>query len=87
MGVDVDVGGGLFLSLNLLIIICYIVYVSMYIYTKGIVAQQKSYGFKNFEKLEVRIFFFFFQNQNRGDGFLFFMQKFFFLAQEGVLFE
>ena len=58
--VDVDVGvgdGGLFLSLNLLIIIWYIVYIQMYIYTKGIDAQQKSYGFKNFEKLEVRNFF------------------------------
>ena len=43
MGVGVD--GGLFLSLNLLIIIWYKVYVSMYMYTKGIVAQQKSYGF------------------------------------------
>ena len=30
----------------------------MYIYTKGIVAQQKSYGFKNLVKLEVGIFFF-----------------------------
>ena len=31
----------------------------MYNFTKEIVAQQKSYGFKNFEKLEVQIFFFF----------------------------
>ena len=30
----------------------------MYMYAKGIVAQKKSYGFKNLEKLEVRIFFF-----------------------------
>ena len=45
VAVDVGVGGGLFLSLNLLIIIWYKVYVSMYIYTKEIVAQQKSYGF------------------------------------------
>ena len=47
MGVGVDVGvgdGGLFLSLNLLIKIWYKVHVSMYMYTKGIVAQQKSYG-------------------------------------------
>ena len=43
--VGVGVGGGLFLSLNLLIIIWYIVYVQMYIYTNGIVAQQKSNGF------------------------------------------
>ena len=49
VGVDVDVGvgvgGGIFLPLNLLIIIWYIVYVSMFISTKGIVVQQKSYGF------------------------------------------
>ena len=30
----------------------------MYMYAKGIVAQQKSYGFSNFKKLEVGIFFF-----------------------------
>ena len=30
----------------------------MYMYAKGIVAQQKSYRFKNFEKLEGGIFFF-----------------------------
>ena len=30
----------------------------MYIYTEGIVAKQKSYGFKNFKKLEVEIYFF-----------------------------
>ena len=39
-----DVGvddGGLFLSLNFLLIIWSKIYVSMYIYTKGIVAQQK----------------------------------------------
>ena len=29
----------------------------MHMYTKGILAEQKSYGFKNFEKLEVRNFF------------------------------
>ena len=27
-------------------------------YAQGIVAQQKSYGFENFEKLDVRNFFF-----------------------------
>ena len=43
MGVDVGVGGGLFLCLNLIIIIWYILQV--YMYAKGIVAQQKSYGF------------------------------------------
>ena len=31
----------------------------MYMCAKGILAQQKSYGFQNFEKLEVGIFFFF----------------------------
>ena len=45
VGVDVGVGDGLFLSLNLLIIIRYIFQISMYMYAKGIVAQQKSYGF------------------------------------------
>ena len=30
----------------------------MYMYTKGIIAEQKSYGFKNLVKLEVGIFFF-----------------------------
>ena len=30
----------------------------MYMYAKGIVAKQKSYGFKNFVKLEVENFFF-----------------------------
>ena len=30
----------------------------MYMYAKGILAEQKSYGFKNLVKLEVRIFFF-----------------------------
>ena len=43
MGVGDGVDGGHFLSLNLLIIIWYIVYVSMYISMKGIVAKQKSY--------------------------------------------
>ena len=48
--VDVDVGvgvdGGLFLSLNLLKIIWYIVKVLIYIiYTKGNFAEQKSFGF------------------------------------------
>ena len=38
VGVDVGVGGGLFLSLNLLIIIWHKVYVSVYIYTKEVVA-------------------------------------------------
>ena len=56
MEVGVDDGGGLVLSLNLLIIIWYIVYVKVYINTKGI-AKQKSYGFKKIEKLEVLIFF------------------------------
>ena len=45
VGVGVYDGGGLFLSVNLLIIIWYIVYVSIYIYAKGIVAEQKYYGF------------------------------------------
>ena len=41
-----EVGGGpLFGSLNLLIIIQYIVKVYIYMYAKGIHAQQKSYGF------------------------------------------
>ena len=40
------VGGvPLFGSLNLLKIIWYIVQVYIYLYTKGIVAEQKSYGF------------------------------------------
>ena len=38
-------GAPLFGSLNLLIIIRYIVKVSIYTYTKGIRAEQKSYGF------------------------------------------
>ena len=54
------VGGGwwvvggvpLFGSLNLLIIIWYIVKVYIYLYPKGIRAEQNSYGFKNLEKLE-----------------------------------
>ena len=56
--VDVDVGGGILLSLNLLIKICYIFYISLFFYAKGILAKQKSYGFKIFEKLEVGIIFF-----------------------------
>ena len=63
VGVGVGVDGGLFLSLNLLIIILYILQIKMHMCAKGIVAQQKSYGCQNFEKLEVGIFFF--QNQGR----------------------
>ena len=45
-------GGPLFGSLNLLIILWYIVEIGMYMYAKGIVSEQKSYGFKNLYKLE-----------------------------------
>ena len=48
-------GGGLFYSLNFLIIIWYIVQIYVQLYTKEILAEQKSYGFKNLVKLGVEI--------------------------------
>ena len=44
-------GGPLFGSLNLLILLLYITNVYVYLYPRGIRAEQKSYGFKNLEKL------------------------------------
>ena len=57
----------------------------MYMYAKGIVAQQKFYGFKNYEKLEVQNFFF--KIKAGRTVFNFSIKTSFFLAQVGVLFE
>ena len=45
-------GGRLFYSLNFLIIIWYIVQIYVQLYKNEILAEQKSYGFKNLEKFE-----------------------------------
>ena len=48
-------GGPLFGSLNLLKIIWYIVKVYIYLYPRGIRAEQNSYGFMNLDKLETNM--------------------------------